>query len=395
MQYLYARSKINSWIGNICHCLCNNPHTTANKKTVALSFSFSQCCHHTSPSILSSYSLIMAPSTLPPSLVFPSRSLPMTHPTSYFGQSPLLFPLLHRYKLSATVSPSTFVISWQCSFFQFQILNNLQTKNHPRVTLNLHLSKPSMGIMMQVVKVLTPPPPPPPYVSFVRRAVSLYSAAHFSRDDHDSWITKFLLIMACISQYCARASSPLSCNKDVTIFQSNMRNAVANFVGKTVRMVLPQIAYEALTRLIILKTILPSSRDTPIHSLISSRSAILPTPILICMEPWMNSNSFVSITLLTLVSWVATPPKTLNTSSISTTRSKMSTGLTRFVMAPKLVVIGSSGLHSLLPFPVLPHPLPGRHAAGPVCLHCHWVNQSPVAMGAMSLLNEDSDSESK
>ena len=65
MQFLYARSNINSWIGNICHCLCNNPHATANKKTVAPSFSFSQCCHHTSPSILSLYSFIMAPSTLP------------------------------------------------------------------------------------------------------------------------------------------------------------------------------------------------------------------------------------------------------------------------------------------------------------------------------------------
>ena len=46
-----------------------------------------------------------------------------------------------------------------------------------------------------------------------------------------------------------------SCNKDVTIFQSNVRNAVANLVGKTVRMVLPQVAYEALTCIIILKTI--------------------------------------------------------------------------------------------------------------------------------------------
>ena len=307
MQYLYARSKINSWIGNICHCLCNNPRATANIKTVAPSFSFSQCCHHTSPSILSLYSLIMAPSTLPTpaslkerddspslqssatvkksledsqqlqlgelhlhnlqswfvfynvvsqhlvnnntakkdneklteqvtqlqakvqslqssiaqsttideihsyekhcldlitpatahwimkelgfptvkeipnsgniasllncgvthrspfaqqwfamfqgqestSLVFLSRSLPTTRPTSYFGQSPLLFPLLCRYKSSATVLPSTFVIFWQCSFFQFCSLNNLQTKTRPRVTfLNLHLSKPSMGIMM-------------------------------------------------------------------------------------------------------------------------------------------------------------------------------------------------------------------------------------------------------
>ena len=65
MQLLKARSNIDSWIGNICHCLCTNPCATANKKTVAPSFSFSQCCHHTSPSILSSYSFIMAPRTLP------------------------------------------------------------------------------------------------------------------------------------------------------------------------------------------------------------------------------------------------------------------------------------------------------------------------------------------
>ena len=53
-----------------------------------------------------------------------------------------------------------------------------------------------------------------------------------------------------------------------------------------------------------LKLSLPSSRDTPICSSISSRSAIHPTPILICMEPWMKSTSFISITLLMLVSWV-------------------------------------------------------------------------------------------
>ena len=123
-----------------------------------------------------------------------------------------------------------------------------------------------------------------------------------------------------------------------------------------------------------LKLSLPSSRDTLICSSISSRSAILPTPILICVELWMKSNSFVSITLLMLVSWVDTPPKTLNTSLISTTRSKTSTGLTRFMKAPKLVAIGSSGLHSSLPFLLLHHPLPGRHATGPVCLHRHRVN---------------------
>ena len=65
MQLLKVRSNIDSWIGNICHCLCTNPCATANKKTAAQSFSFLQCCHHTSPSILSLYSYIMAPSTLP------------------------------------------------------------------------------------------------------------------------------------------------------------------------------------------------------------------------------------------------------------------------------------------------------------------------------------------
>ena len=93
--------------------------------------------------------------------------------------------------------------------------------------------------------------PHSPYVSFVRRAVSLYSAAHFGCDDHYLWITKFLPIVACISQYQAGASSPLSYNKDVTFFHSNVRYAVANLAGKTVRMVLPQVAYEALTRLIM------------------------------------------------------------------------------------------------------------------------------------------------
>ena len=40
MQYLYARSKIDSWIGNICHCLCNNPHATSNKKLLLCLFHF-------------------------------------------------------------------------------------------------------------------------------------------------------------------------------------------------------------------------------------------------------------------------------------------------------------------------------------------------------------------
>ena len=153
-----------------------------------------------------------------------------------FGQSPLLFPLLHRYKLSITLSPSTFVISWQCSFFQFWMLKNLQTKKtHPRVKiLNLHWSKPSMGIMMQVAKVLTHPMFPLSGGLFL----STWLPSHFGHHDQDLWITKFLLIMACVSQYHAGASSPLSCNKDVTIFQSNMRNAVANLARKTTRMVL-------------------------------------------------------------------------------------------------------------------------------------------------------------
>ena len=201
--------------------------------------------------------------------------------------------------------------------------------------------------------------PHSPYTSLVRRAVSLYSASHFSRDDHDLWITKFLLIMACISQYHAGASSPLSCNKDVTIFQSNMRNAVANLVGKTVRMVLPQVAYEALTHLIILKTI---------FTFFKGHSNLFIDLLKKCNSPNPNLNShgamdeeqFLCEHYIADVSVLGG----YSTQDIEyfmdlCNKSKTSAGLTRFMMAPKLVVIGSSGLHSSLPFLVLHHPLPG------------------------------------
>ena len=404
MQYLYARSKINSWIGNICHCICNNPHATANKKTVALSFSFSQCCHHTSPSILSSYSLIMAPSTLPtpaslkerddsPSLqssatvkksledsqqlqlrelylhdlqswfvfyniisqhlvnnlntakrdnkkltkqvsqlqakvqllqssITQSTTIDEIHSyekhcldlitpaTAHCIMKDLGFPTVKEIPNSGNIASllrSPFAQQWFTMFqgqestitgvsiqkFANDMSNKLfWTKSLAVPTVaQVQVERNSFAkfihdiLAMQFFPVLqfkqlankdssksdllklafeqaldgdydvSGKGPHSPYVSFVRRAVSLYSAAHFGHDDHDSWITKFLPIIACISQYWAGASSPLSCNKDVTIFPSNVRNAVANFVGKTVRMVLPQVAYEALTCLIILKTI--------------------------------------------------------------------------------------------------------------------------------------------
>ena len=200
--------------------------------------------------------------------------------------------------------------------------------------------------------------PHSPYISFVRRAVSLYSAAHFGHDDHNSWITEFLLIMACVSQYHARASSPLSCNKDVTIFQSKVRNAVANLVGKTARMVLLQVAYEALTCLIILKTIFTFFKGHSDLFFDLLKKCNLPNPNL-NLHGAMDEEQFLHQHYIANVSVLGGYSTQDIDSLISTTRSKTSTGLTRFMKVPKLVAFRSSGLHSLLPLLLLHHPLPG------------------------------------
>ena len=370
MQLLKARSNIDFWIGNICHCLCNNPHATANKKTLALSFSLSQCCHLSSPSILSLYSFIMAPSTLPtpaslkerddsPSLqssatvkksLEDSQHLQLRELCLHDLQSWFVFYNVISQHLvnnlntakkdnkkltEQVVQLQAKVQSLQSSIAQSTTIDEIQSyEKHcldlitpatacsimkelgfPAVkeipnsgniasllscgvthrspfaqqwsTINQGQESTITGVSIQKfandmsnklfwTKSLAVPTvaqvqvernsfakyihdilamqffpvpdfkqlankdssesdllklafeqalngdydasgkgPHSPYVSFVRRAVSLYSAAHFGYDDHDSWITKFLPIVACVSQYHARASSPLSCNKDV------------------------------------------------------------------------------------------------------------------------------------------------------------------------------------
>ena len=147
-------------------------------------------------------------------------------------------------------------------FFHFQMLKNLQTKTCPRVKiLNLHWSKPSMGIMMQVVKVLTPPPPPPPpmfplsgglFLSTQLPTSAVMTMIHGLPSSFQSWLAFYSTMLEHPLLF-------LPCNKDVTIFQqSNVRNVVAKLAGKTTRMVLQQVVYEALTHLITIKTIFTS-----------------------------------------------------------------------------------------------------------------------------------------
>ena len=236
--------------------------------------------------------------------------------------------------------------------------------------------------------------PHSPYVSFVRRAVSLYSTAHFSRDDHDSWITEFLPIVPCISQHHAGASSPLSCNKDVTIFQSNVRNVVANLAGKTVRMVLPQVAYEALTHLIILKTI---------FTFFKGHSDLFIDLLKKCNSPNPNLNSrgvmdeqqFLHEHYITDVSVLGG----YSTQDIEyfidlCNKIKDKHRLDKICDGPKVGGDQKFRLAFVAPVSGAVSPIAGS-------THC-WASmlalpssQSPMAMGAMSLLNEDSVSESE
>ena len=228
--------------------------------------------------------------------------------------------------------------------------------------------------------------PHSPYISFVRRVVSLYSATHFGHDDHDLWITKFLLIVACISQYHAGASSPLSCNKDVTIFQSN--------VGKTVRMVLLQVAYEALTHLIIFKTIftfLKGHSDLFINLLKKCNS---PNPDL-NLHGAMDEEQFLREHYIANVS-VLGGYSTQDIEYFINLHNKIKDEcrLDKIHEGPEVGGNWKFRLAFIAPISV---------AASPIARSTHhWasalaslLSQSPVAMGVMSLLNEDSDSESK
>ena len=236
--------------------------------------------------------------------------------------------------------------------------------------------------------------PHSPYVSFVRRAVSLYSAAHFGRDDHDLWITEFLPIMACISQYHARASSPLSCNKDVTIFQSNMRNAVANLAGKTVRMVLPQVAYEALTHLIILKTIFTFFKGHSNLFIDLLKKCNSPNPDL-NLRGAMDEQQFLHEHYIADVS-VLGGYSTQDIEYFVDLHNKIKDEhrLDKIRDGPKVGGDRKFRLAFIAPISGAASPI-----ARLTCCRASTLalpsSQSPMAMGAMSLLNEDSDSESK
>ena len=80
------------------------------------------------------------------------------------------------------------MISWQCSFFSVPDVKQLANKDSSESDdLKLALEQALSGDHDASGKG-----PHSPYVSFVRRSVSLYLAAHFGCDDHDSWITEFL-----------------------------------------------------------------------------------------------------------------------------------------------------------------------------------------------------------
>ena len=232
------------------------------------------------------------------------------------------------------------------------------------------------------------------YVSFIRRAVSLYSAAHFGRDDHYLWITKFLPIIACVSQYWAGASSPLSCNKDVTIFQSNMRNAVANLVGKTVRMVLPQVAYEALTHLIILKTLCTFFKGHSDLFIDLLKKCNSPNPDL-NLRGAMDEQQFLREHYITDVS-VLGGYSTQDIEYFVDLRNKIKDEcrLDKIRDGPKVGGDRKFRLAFIAPVSGAASPI-----AQSTCRRASTLalplSQSPMAMGAMSLLNEDSDSESE
>ena len=232
------------------------------------------------------------------------------------------------------------------------------------------------------------------FASFVMRAVSLYSAAHFGHDDHDSWITKFLLIVACISQYHARASSPLSCNKDVTIFQSNMRNMVANLVGKTVRMVLPQVAYEALTHLIILKTIFTFFKGHSNLFIDLLKKCNSPNPNL-NLHGAMDEEQFLCEHYIADVS-VLGGYSTQDIEYFMDLHNKIKDEcrLDKIYDGPKVGGDWKFRLAFITPISGAASPI-ARLTRGWASTLVSPSSQSPMAMGAMILLNEDSNSESE
>ena len=181
----------------------------------------------------------------------------------------------------------------------------------------------------------------------------------------------------------------------MTIFQSNVRNVVANLAEKTVRMVLPQVAYEALTCLIIIKPISTFFKGHSNSFIDLLKKCNSPNPDLnLCGA--MDEQQFLCEHYITDVS-VLGGYSTQDIEYFVDLHNKIKDEcrLDKIHDGPK---VGGGDWKFWLAFIT---PISG--AASPIArLTCHWASmlalpssQSPMAMGAMSLLNEDSNSESK
>ena len=180
----------------------------------------------------------------------------------------------------------------------------------------------------------------------------------------------------------------------LTIFQSNMRNAVANLAGKTVRMVLPQVVYEALTHLIILKTIFTFFKGHSNLFINLLKKCNSPNPDL-NLRGAMDEQQFLHEHYITDVSVLGG----YSTQDIEyfidlCNKIKDECRLDKICDGPE--VSGDWKFLSAFVAPV-------SGAASPIArLTRHWASmlalpssQFPMAMGVMSLLNEDSNSDSE
>ena len=91
------------------------------------------------------------------------------------------------------------------------------------------------------------------FVHFVESLAGIYSAAHFGRVDSDAWVKHMLPLFANFHKYRARSSTPLGCNRSHETFLSNVKKEMGELVGKTVRDIIQEGAFEALIRTQIVK----------------------------------------------------------------------------------------------------------------------------------------------
>ena len=170
---------------------------------------------------------------------------------------------------------------------------------------------------------------------------------------------------------------------------------MANLAGKTVRMVLPQVAYEALTCLIILKTIctfFKGHSDSFINLLKKCNS---PNPNL-NSHGAMDEQQFLHEHYIADVS-VLGGYSTQDIEYFINLHNKIKDKhrLDKICEGPEVGGNRKFRLAFVTPISVAASPI----ARSTTCCQASMLalpsSQSPMAMGAMSLLNEDSDSESE